>query len=131
VPIQIEVKDNVITDLSVDAKDKLKIQIDSYIADLLSEARLIEASLREDGAGQEITSSHIVQAARRGKNHFKRKKPWYIKHSQWVAPISALITGFLFDSNGFTGRTTQMWFFVGSLIVAIATYIFQFIKEDE
>jgi hypothetical protein len=130
-PLDIKIQDDQISDLSDDARRILKKQVDSYVAYLLKETRLIEETLRVDGAGKEITGNYILQAVRRSRSNFKKRKPWHVKICRVLSPISVLFAGILFDRNGFTESLLQLMFFIIFLVIAVITTIFQHSKEDE
>jgi hypothetical protein len=130
-PLDIKIQDDQISDLSDDARRILKKQVDSYVVDLLKEARLVEEDMRERDAKKEITSSNIMQAARRGKNNFNKRKPWYVKHSRWISPISSIFVGLLFNPDSWSNEQWKIYLFVFVFGIAIATTILLFSKEDE
>jgi len=130
-PLNIEIQDDQISDLSSDAKIKLKKQINDYTVDLLKEARFIEKTLRADGAGKEITSNHIVRAVRKSKNYFKKRIPWYVKFCKLLSPICSIFVGALFTPDSWSNEQWKAYLFVIAFGIAIAATIFQFSKEDE
>lgn len=129
--LEIKIEENQVSDLSHDAKSKLLEQGNIYIDELLNEARLIEADLREKDAGKEITSSHIVQAARKGKNSFTKRKPWYVKLSKWLSPITSMFVGIMFTPDSWSTEQWKAYMFAAVLFLAITTTILQFIKDGD
>lgn len=110
-PLEIKIEENKVSDLSNDAQKQLLAQGSIYIDELLDEARLVEADLREKDAGKENTSSHIVQAARKGKSRFTKQKPWYVKVSKWLSPISCIFVGIMFTPGSWSSEQWKPYAF--------------------
>lgn len=129
-PTNIVVEDNRLQSLSEDAKIKLKDEVDVYINQVISEANLIEETLREKGAKKEITSTHIMQAVRKGQRNIKKATPWYIKICKVVSPISLTALGALYDSSNALNNARGIWFTI-VLLISVITTILQYIKEEK
>lgn len=129
--IQVDIDDNKIDNFSNGAQSTLKNQIEKYADDIIKEANLIEEATREDGASTEITSNIVLRAIRKNKiNHSKKSNKGLIA-IKTVSALSLLVTGFLFDSNGYQDNTAKLIFFIISLIIASASTVLQFVLEDK
>lgn len=128
--VQVNIDDNKIDNFSVGAQNTLKKQLEKYADDIIKEANLIEEDLREDGASTEITSNIVLQAVRKKKTNLIRKPHKELLVAKIVSSISALLTGILFDSDGYQGNAAKLIFFVIILIIACVSTVLQFVWED-
>lgn len=117
--------------LTADALVKLSEQAQFFAVDLLNEAIRIEEGNREDGAKCEITSTIIMRAAHSKKyNNLSQKKiPLWLKITKIISTISILITGFLFDSNGYQNNLSKLIFFIIFLLISSVSTAIIYIKE--
>lgn len=121
-----------VDNFSEDAKATLEKQIEKYADDVIKEANLIEETIREDGASREITSNIVLQAVRKNKTYKKKKHHWFSVCMKILSPLSTLVTGFLFDLNGYEKATGKMVMFILALVVACLSTVLQYwddIKE--
>ena len=128
--IQVNITDDKVDNLSLDAQTTLKKQIEKYTDDIIKEANLLEETIREDGASTEITSNIILQAVRRYKNHCNKKSSNNMIIIKIVSTLSLLITGFLFDANGFQGNIIRFIAFIIAFAIACAATVLQFVYEN-
>lgn len=131
VAIQINIDDDQIDNLSESAKNELKKQAEKHVKDIIKEANLIEDVIREDGACQEITSNIIIQAVRKNKNSTNKKTSKWLLLFKILSAFSLLLTGFLFDSDGYQKNSLGFIFFVVFLIVATISTVMQFVLEEK
>lgn len=129
--IQINIDDDQINNLSESAKSELKKQAEKHVKDIIKEANLIEDVIREDGACQEITSNIIIQAVRKNKTNPNKKNSKWLLFFKITSALSLLLTGCLFDSDGYEEKFLVFIFFVISLIVATITTVMQFVLEEK
>ena len=127
--IQISIEDNQIEGLSENAKITLKKQVLEYASDVIKEANLIEEVIREDGAKKEITSNIIMNAVKKHKNYIIKKPFKPLIACKIVSSLSLLITGFLFDLNGYQNNAGKLIAFIVLLVIACITTVLQHIKE--
>lgn len=101
--MNVHIDDTNLVNLSGGAKEKLCEQTKEYADELLKEANLIEEGNRAVGAQSEITSNIIMQAANVKKSRYfaENKPPIWLKIAKIVSTLSCLVTGFLFDTNGY------------------------------
>lgn len=130
VSVQVNIDGNKINNLSASAQVTLKKQIERYADDIIKEANLIEEAIREDGASTEITSNIIMQAVRKNKSNHNKKSNKSLLIFKVISALSLLVTGFLFDSDGYQGKTTKLIAFVILLIIASVSTVLQFVLED-
>lgn len=128
--IQVNIADEKIDNLTTDAQATLKKQMEKYADDIIKEANLVEEAIREDGASTEITSNIILQAIRRNKNHSSKKSNKLLLIFKIVSALSLLITGFLFDANGYQDNTIRLVLFIIVLAIACVTTVLQFVFEE-
>ena len=128
--VQIKIEDEKIENLSSEAKKSLKQQVETYAEYIIKESNLIEEGNREDGADREITSSIILQAARKYKNTLPKKKDKWLVVIKIVSVFSLLITGFLFDADGYQDNIGKLIWFIIMIIIASASTVLQFVKEE-
>ena len=128
--IQINIDDSKVSNLSAEAQNTLKAQIDKYADDVIKESNLIEEGMREDGAKAEITSSIVMFAVNKNKIIRKRKSKKGLVIAKIISALSLLFTGFLFDSTGYQDNTITLIFFIASLIVACVSTVLQFVLEE-
>ena len=99
--IRVEVNDEQLQNVSVEAKETLHQQVERYAENILKEANLIEEGNREDGANREITSSIVLQAVRQYKRLSPKKKDKSLIVIKIISAFPLLLTGFLFDEDGY------------------------------
>lgn len=128
--VQVNIDDSKIDNFSVGAQTTLKKQIEKYADDIIKEANLIEEALREDGASTEITSNNVLQAVRKNKTNHNRKPNRTLLITKVVSSLSLLVTGFLFDSDGYQNNVIKLIAFIVCLIVASVSTVLQFVLED-
>lgn len=128
--IQVNIDDNKVDNFSVDAQATLKKQVEKYADDIIKEANLIEEDFREDGASTEISSNNVLQAVRKKKTNHNKKPNRGLLITKIVSSFSLLLTGFLFDSNGYQNNANKMIAFVVFLIVASVSTVLQFVLEE-
>lgn len=131
VSVEIKIDDNKIDNLSDDARRTLKHQIEIHADHIIKEANLIEQASRENGASQEITSNIVLQAVKKNKVNFKNSPRKGLLFCKIVSALSLLITGFLYDSDGFQGKPLLLISFIVTLVIATGTTVVQFILEDK
>lgn len=131
VVIQVNIVDNKIDNFSIDAKTTLKEQMEKYADDIIKEANLIEEAIRENGASTEITSNIILQAVRKNKTNHSKKANKGLLISKILSTLSLLVTGFLFDSDGYKDNVMKLIAFIVCLIVASVSTVLQFVLEDK
>ena len=127
--LQVEINDEQLENMSEKAKEELVYQLSTYAESIIKEANLIEEGNREGGANQEIISSLVVQAVRKYKNMSPRKKEIGLVVLKTISAFSLLITGFLFDINGYQDNIVNLILFIVVLIVACVSTVLQYIKE--
>lgn len=127
--LQVEITDEQMENMSEKAKEELVFQLSTYAESIIKEANLIEEGNREDGATREITSSIVMQAVRKYKSNAPRKKGNGLVVLKVVSAFSLLITGFLFDANGYQDNIAKLMLFIIALIVACVSTVLQFVKE--
>lgn len=128
--VHIEIEDGQIQSMSEGAQETLKTQLLTYAINIIKEANLIEEGNREDGANQEITSNIVLQAVRKYKNNTPKKRNKGLIGLKIASAFSLLVTGFLFDENGYQDNIVKMILFIIVLIIACITTILQIVKED-
>lgn len=127
--LRVEIDDIQMENMSEGAKETLGTQLRIYAENIIKEANLIEEGNREDGANLEITSNIVLQAIRRHKINTPKKKGKEMIILKIVSAFSLLITGFLFDANGYQNNIVKLVLFVIILIVACVSTVLQFSKE--
>lgn len=129
--IQVNVDGSKVDNFSSDAQTTLKKQIEEYADEIIKEANLIEEAIREDGASTEITSNIILQAVRKNKvNLNQRRKPnKWLPIIKIVSTLSLLVTGFLYDVEGFKTDEKKLIIFIICLVVACVSTVLQFVSE--
>lgn len=115
--------------LSDGARQTLKKQVNEYTDEVLKEARLIEEGIREDGASREITSNIILNAVRKHRNYLVKKPSKWVIIIKTTSSLSLLLTGFLFDSNGYQDNIPKLISFIIFLIIACVSTVIQYVKE--
>ena len=115
--------------MSEKAKEELVSQLSTYAERIIKEANLIEEGNREDGANREITSSIVKQAVRKYKSNVPTKKENGLVVLKVFSAFSLLITGFLFDANGYQDNIIKLILFIIALIVASVSTVLQFVRE--
>ena len=129
--LQVNIDNDKIDNFSSGAKAELVKQLEKYGDNIIKESNLIEEAIREDGASTEITSNIVIQAVRKSKVPSKKKHSKTLLLLKIVSWASLLLTGFLFDSNGYEEATGKLIFFVICLIVACVSTVLQFVYEDK
>ncbi|MBE6649618.1 MAG: hypothetical protein E7614_08920 [Ruminococcaceae bacterium] len=129
--LQVNIDNEKIDNFSSDAKAELVKQLEKYGDNIIKESNLIEEAIREDGASTEITSNIVIQAVRKSKFPNKKKHSKILLFLKIVSWASLLLTGFLFDSNGYEKATGKLIVFVICLIVACVSTVLQFVYEDK
>lgn len=130
VAIQVNIDDSKIDNFSTGAQNTLKKQIEKYADDIIKEANLIEQDFREDGASTEITSNNVLQAVRKKKTSHIKKPKRGLLIIRIVSTLSILVTGFLFDANGYQDSVIKLIAFIFFLIVASVSTVLQYVLED-
>lgn len=128
--IQVDIDDSKVDNFSIGAQTTLKLQIEKYADDIIKEANLIEEALRENGASTEITSNNILQAIRKNRTSCSKKTKWSLLIAKIVSSLSLLITGFLFDSDGYQNNIIKLIMFTVCLVIACVSTVLQFVLED-
>ena len=129
--LQVNIDDGKIDNFLDSGIAELVKQLEKYGDNIIKESNFIEEAIREDGADTEITSNIVIQAVRKSKfqRNNKHSKPLLIfKIVSWV---SLLLTGFLFDSNGYESAIGKLILFVICLIIACISTVLQFVYEDK
>ena len=116
--LQVQITDEQMENMSEKAKEELVSQLSTYAERIIKEANLIEEGNREDGANREITSSIVKQAVRKYKSNVPTKKENGLVVLKVFSAFSLLITGFLFDANGYQDNIIKLILFIIALIVA-------------
>ena len=129
--LQVNIDNDKIDNFSSGAKAELVKQLEKYGDNIIKESNLIEEAIREDGASTEITSNIVIQAVRKSKVPSKKKHGKTLLFLKIVSWASLLLTGFLFDSNGYDEATEKLIVFVICLIVACVSTVLQFVFEDK
>ena len=129
--LQVNIDNDKIDNFSSGAKAELVKQLEKYGDNIIKESNLIEEAIREDGASTEITSNIVIQAVRKSKVPSKKKHDKTLLFLKIVSWASLLLTGFLFDSNGYEEATGKLIVFVICLIVACVSTVLQFVYEDK
>lgn len=127
--IQVNVDDSKVDNFSLDAQATLKKQMEKYADDIIKEANLIEEAIREDGASTEITSNIILQAVRKSKVNQKKKPNKWLPIIKIVSTLSLLVTGFLYDVEGFKADEKKLIAFIICLVIACVSTVLQFVSE--
>lgn len=127
--LKVEITDKHMENMSDKAKEELVSQLNKYAENIIKEANLIEEGNREDGANREITSSIVKQAARKYRSNVLQKKGKGLVVLKAVSAFSLLITGFLFDANGYQDNIVKLILFIIALIVGCVSTVLQFVKE--
>lgn len=129
--LQVNIDDNQIDNFSTGAKDELKKQLEKYANNIIKESNLIEEGIREDGANTEITSNIVIQAVRKSRVPSRKKHSTTLLTLKITSWASLLLTGFLFDSNGYEEATGKLILFIFILVVACISTVLQFVYEDK
>jgi len=129
--LQVNIDNDKIDNFSSGAKAELVKQLEKYGDNIIKESNLIEEAIREDGASTEITSNIVIQAVRKSKVPSKKKHGKTLLFLKIVSWASLLLTGFLFDINGYEEATGKLIVFVICLIVACVSTVLQFVYEDK
>jgi hypothetical protein len=127
--LQVQITDEQMENMSEKAKEELVSQLSTYAERIIKEANLIEEGNREDGANREITSSIVKQAVRKYKSNVPTKKENGLVVLKVFSAFSLLITGFLFDANGYQDNIIKLILFIIALIVASVSTVLQFVRE--
>lgn len=127
--IRVEVDDGQLQNMSTGAKETLQQQVQTYTENIIKESNLIEEGNREEGANREITSSIVIQAVRKYKSFLPKKKDKTLIILKIVSSFSLLVTGFLFDANGYQDNVLKLILFIIMLIMACVSTVLQFVKE--
>ncbi|MBQ2970951.1 MAG: hypothetical protein IJE16_00200 [Ruminococcus sp.] len=129
--LQVNIDDNKINNFSPDAKIELKKQINKYSDNIIKESNLIEEANREVGAEVVITSNIVLQAVRKNKIPSKKRTNKTLLIMKIISSFTLLLTGFLFDKEGYEGELTNLIIFIIILITACTTTVLQFVLEDK
>lgn len=70
-----------------------------------------------------------MQAVRKYKSNAPQKKGKGLVVLKVVSAFSLLITGFLFDANGYQDNIVKLVLFIVALIIACVSTVLQFVKE--
>lgn len=127
--LRIEIADEQMKNMSEKAKEELSNQLRAYAENIIKEANLIEDGNREDGANREITSSIVMQAVRKYKSNTLQKKGKGLIVLKIVSAFSLLISGFLFDADGYQNNIVKLILFIVALIIGCVSTVLQFVKE--
>lgn len=126
---QITIDKNLIGDFSKGAEQTLEEQVKKYAEDIINEAALIEESMRENGAQNEITSNIVLMAVHKHNNRPNKKARNGLMCIKIVSTISLTATGFLFVEGGYTAAPVRFVAFIFTLIVACVTTSIQYVLE--
>lgn len=131
IEFEIELDDDDLSSLTEGAKNKLSEETKSFATELLCEAIRIEEVERQEGANCEITSSIVMQAARvkKYKRHSEKSTPMWLKIVKILSSISLVITGFLFDPNGYQNNMLKLMSFIIIFAIACISTAVVYIKE--
>ncbi len=129
--IIINIDNSKVDNFSSEALVTLKKQIEKHMDDIVNEAHLIEDAIREDGASIEITSNMVLQAVRKNKTIRKKKSDKRLLIFKIISSFSLLITGFLFDSEGYQNNVLKLILFIVFLVVACVSTVLQFVLEEK
>lgn len=108
--LQVNIDNDKVDNFSSEAKTELVRQLEKYRDNIIKESNLIEEVVREDGASMEITSNIVIQAVRKNKVSHKKKPNKTLLIIKIISALSLLVTGFLFDGNGYKDATTKLIF---------------------
>lgn len=130
IEFEIELDDD-LSSLTEGAKNKLSEETKSFATELLREAIRIEEVERQEGANCEITSSIVMQAVRvkKYKRHSEKGIPMWLKIVKILSSISLMITGFLFDQNGYQNNMLKLISFIIIFAIACISTAVVYIKE--
>lgn len=129
--LQVNIADDKIDNLSIEAQATLKEQIERYANDIIKEANLVEEGHREHGASTEITSNIILQAVRSYRIHRNKKTKRYLLYLKILSTLTLWLSGFLFDTmRSQNDSKVLFWASVIVLIIAVATTVLQFVNEE-
>ena len=129
--LQVNIDNDKIDNFSSGAKTELIKQLEKYGDNIIRESNLIEEAIREDGASTEITSNIVIQAVRKSRVPSKKKNNKTLLFIKIISWASLLLTGFLFDSNGYEGAMGKLILFMICLIVSCVSTVLQFVYEDK
>lgn len=131
VGISVNIENKKLRNFTSKAQDTLKIQLEKYANEIITESNSIEETFREKDAYTEITSDHVLQAVRKFKIHRPRKKGKRIIVIKLIAFVFSFIAGGLFDFDEMQrSKSRLIWFIVVFLIALCVTFI-QFSVEAE
>lgn len=127
--IRVDIVRRKVDNFSEEAKATLEKQIEKYADDVIKEANIIEEIIREDGASTEVTSNIVLQAVRKNRTYKKKKCSKFSIFMKILSPLSILVTGFLYDSNGYENELAKMAAFICALVVACISTLLQYLDD--
>lgn len=129
-PINIEISDNDLAGFNDQAKQELKVSVETFSDDLIAEANRIESSINSTSQGPEITSS-IVRDAKvliRHKISKPKKNIWSII-LKIAASVLSLVAGIMYQKEKLQD-TTYLVFYIIIIAIAILLTTLTVIKEN-
>lgn len=129
-PINIDITDSDLAGFNDQAKQELKVSVETFSDDLIAEANRIESSINSTSQGPEITSS-IVRDAKvliRHKISKPKKNVWSII-LKIGASVLSLVAGIMYQKEKLQD-TTYLVFYILIIAIAILLTTLTVIKEN-
>lgn len=129
-PINIDITDSDLAGFNDQAKQELKVSVETFSDDLIAEANRIESSINSTSQGPEITSS-IVRDAKvliRHKISRPKKNVWSIL-LKIGASVLSLVAGIMYQKEKLQD-TTYLVFYIIIIAIAILLTTLTVIKEN-
>ena len=120
--LNINIKEKDIDNFSPDAKIELENQLLKIGNSIIKESNLIEEVFREEGAKAEITSNIVIRAVKKSEININKKNKKILIFLKIISALSLLITGFLFDINGYEEKY-MLVVFIGFFAIACVTTV--------
>ena len=127
--LEINIKEDDIDNFSPDAKHELVRQLTKIGNNIIKESNLIEEAIREHGAKTEITSNIVIKAARKSDRNVNKKKNKMMIFFKICSALSSLITGLLFDIDGYENKSHILVVFIIFFAIACVTTVLDFVYE--
>lgn len=129
--IKYDIDDGKLQHFTDEAKSKLTEQSQIHTLDIINEAERVEESLREYGATSEITGNIIFQAVRTLRSHPAKKFKWITTILKIFSEFLLFFAGCLFDRDSFEKNSSQLYWFIVVLFIAVVLTTALHFKEGE
>ena len=129
-PINIDITDSDLAGFNDQAKQELKVSVETFSDDLIAEANRIESSINSTSQGPEITSSIVRDAKVLIRHKISRpKKNFWSMLLKIGASVLSLVAGIMYQKEKLQD-TTYLVFYIIIIAIAILLTTLTVIKEN-